>query len=167
MKMLLCGYEPNVEPYLSILLLAHYENQLSDLRHRSRIFVPKGRILLGILDESGILNYGQVYVRVTMTKSEKKCRDQSFFREVDDKTSVVIGKVVVTKNPCLHPGDVRVLETVDLPELEGKGLVDCLVFPQKGERYVKLVLNYCSPSTRYVHWWHLSLGSCVIFTLLA
>ncbi|RVW54045.1 RNA-dependent RNA polymerase 6 [Vitis vinifera] len=36
------------------------------------------------------------------------------------------------KNPCLHPGDVRILEAVDAPGLEH--LVDCLVFPQKGDR---------------------------------
>ncbi|KAK9278022.1 hypothetical protein L1049_027579 [Liquidambar formosana] len=132
-RMLLQGYGPNVEPYLSMMLQAHRENQLSDLRSRCRIFVPKGRILIGCLDETGILNYGQVYVRVTMTKAELQCGDQSFFRRVDE-TSIVIGKVVVTKNPCLHPGDIRVLEAVYEVVLEEKGLVDCLVFPQKGVR---------------------------------
>ncbi|KAF8021156.1 hypothetical protein BT93_G1553 [Corymbia citriodora subsp. variegata] len=42
------------------------------------------------------------------------------------------GKVVVTKNPCLHPGDVRVLTAVDVPAL--CHMVDCVVFPQKGQR---------------------------------
>ncbi|KAJ7956264.1 RNA-dependent RNA polymerase [Quillaja saponaria] len=134
-KMLHQGYEPNVEPYLSMMLQAHYENQLSDLKSRCRIFVPKGRILIGCLDETGILNYGQVYVRVTMTKAEQQCVvDQSFFRRVDDTTCILVGKVVVTRNPCLHPGDIRVLEAIYEIELEEKGLVDCLVFPQKGER---------------------------------
>jgi RNA-dependent RNA polymerase len=45
---------------------------------------------------------------------------------------VIVGTVVVAKNPCLHPGDVRILEAVDVPELHD--LVDCLVFPKKGER---------------------------------
>ena len=45
---------------------------------------------------------------------------------------IIVGTVVVAKNPCLHPGDVRVLEAVDVPELHH--LVDCLVFPKKGER---------------------------------
>ncbi|KAK8996128.1 hypothetical protein V6N11_076376 [Hibiscus sabdariffa] len=48
--------------------------------------------------------------------------------------AIVVGKVVVTKNPCLHPGDVRILEAVYEAQLEEKGLVNCLVFPQKGER---------------------------------
>ena len=134
-KMLLQGYEPNQEPYLSMMLQAHYENLLSDLKSRCRIFVPKGRILIGCLDETGILKYGQVYVRITMTKAELQSEDQSFFRKVDETTCIVVGKVVVTKNPCLHPGDIRVLEAIYEVELEEKGLVDCLIFPQKGQRY--------------------------------
>ncbi|XP_057952137.1 RNA-dependent RNA polymerase 2 [Malania oleifera] len=133
-KMLLQGYEPIAEPYLSMMLQAHRESQFYDLRSRCRIFVPNGRVLIGCLDETGILNYGQVYVRVTMTKAELQFEDKSFFRMVDETTTVVIGKVVVTKNPCLHPGDIRVLEAVYEVALEEKGLVDCVVFPQKGER---------------------------------
>jgi RNA-dependent RNA polymerase len=134
--MLLQGYEPNVEPYLSMMLQAYHENSLMELRSRCRIFVPKGRILIGCLDESGILDYGQVYVRITMTKAELQCCDQSFFRKVDESTSTIIGEVAVTKNPCLHPGDIRVLEAVYDVELEEKGLVDCIIFPQNGGRYV-------------------------------
>lgn len=134
-KMLLQGYEPNVEPYLSMMLLSHHENQLSDLKSRCRIYVPKGRLLIGCFDETGILNYGQVFVRVTMTREELESKDQSFFHRVDDKTSIVKGKVLVTKNPCLHPGDIRVLEAVYEMKLEEKDYVDCIIFPQKGERY--------------------------------
>ncbi|XP_043725101.1 RNA-dependent RNA polymerase 2 [Telopea speciosissima] len=133
-NMLLNGYEPSVEPFLSMMLRAHREYQLSDLRNKCRIFVPKGRVLMGCLDETGTLDYGQVYVRVTMTGAERQSDDHNFFQKVDQTTSIVVGRVVVTKNPCLHPGDIRVLQAVHEEALEGKGLVDCLVFPQKGER---------------------------------
>ncbi|KAM3380945.1 RNA-dependent RNA polymerase 2 [Capsicum galapagoense] len=134
MRMLHQGYAPNLEPYLSMMLQSHFENQLSDLRSRCRIFIPKGRVLVGCLDETGILNYGQVYARITMTKAEIQNGQQNFFQKVDETTAVVRGKVVVTKNPCLHPGDVRVLEAVYEVALEHKGWVDCIIFPQKGER---------------------------------
>lgn len=134
MRMLRQGYAPNSEPYLSMMLQSHFENQLSDLRSRCRIFVPKGRILVGCLDETGILKYGQVYARITMTKAELQNGPQNFFQKVDETTSVVRGKVIVTKNPCLHPGDVRVLEAVYEVTLEEKTWVDCIIFPQKGER---------------------------------
>ncbi|XP_060204819.1 RNA-dependent RNA polymerase 2 isoform X1 [Lycium barbarum] len=134
MRMLLQGYAPNLEPYLSMMLQSHFENQLSDLRSRCRIFIPKGRVLVGCLDETGILDYGQVYVRITMNKAELQNGPQNFFEKVDEKTAVVRGKVVVTKNPCLHPGDIRVLDAVYEVALEEKAWVDCIIFPQKGER---------------------------------
>lgn len=133
-KMLMQGYEPNSEPYLSMLLKAYWESQLSDIRSRCRIFVPKGRVLLGCLDETGSLDYGQVYVKVTMTKEELQDTDQTFFEEVNQKAAAIVQKIVVTRNPCLHPGDVRVLQAVYNPQLDNMGLVDCIVFPQKGSR---------------------------------
>lgn len=41
-------------------------------------------------------------------------------------------RVVVTKHPCHHPGDMRTFSAVDKPEL--RHLRDCIVFPQKGPR---------------------------------
>ncbi|CAI0398835.1 unnamed protein product [Linum tenue] len=130
------GYEPNQEPYLSMMLQSYHESLLSELKGRCRVFVPKGRVLIGCLDESGILEYGQVYVQ------ELQCGDQSYFRKVDDKTSVLTGKVVVTKNPCLHPGDIRVLEAVYSEVLEEKGLFDCILFPQKGPRQTTSLFRF-------------------------
>ncbi|KAL3746581.1 hypothetical protein ACJRO7_015528 [Eucalyptus globulus] len=56
----------------------------------------------------------------------------SRFSETKKNRRGIKGYVVVAKNPCLHPGDVRILEAVDAPELHH--LYDCLVFPQNGER---------------------------------
>ncbi|KAL7139043.1 hypothetical protein ABFS83_09G024200 [Erythranthe nasuta] len=133
-RMLTEGYQPSKEPYLCMMLKSHLENQLSDLRSRGRIFVPKGRVLVGVLDETGNLEYGQVYVRITMNMSEIESGNQRFFHRIDETTAVLKGKVVVTKNPCLHPGDVRVLEAVLDVKLQENNLIDCLVFPQKGDR---------------------------------
>ncbi|XP_047325193.1 RNA-dependent RNA polymerase 2 [Impatiens glandulifera] len=134
MKMLVHGYEPNKEPYLSMLLSALHDSQLSEMRNRCRLHVPKGRLLVGCLDETGILEYGQVYVRITLNKTELRNGDNKYFKKLDDETAVLTCKVVVTKNPCLHPGDVRVLDAVFEVGLEEKGLVDCLLFPQNGAR---------------------------------
>ncbi|XP_039120524.1 probable RNA-dependent RNA polymerase 2 [Dioscorea cayenensis subsp. rotundata] len=133
--MLMHGYAPNSEPYISMMLRACRDYQLSDIRSRCRIFVPKGRLLIGCLDETGTLNYGEVYLRITMKGNERQqATDHTFFDKADQTTAVLIGKVVVTKNPCLHPGDVRVLQAIYEPGLDEMGLVDCLVFPQKGPR---------------------------------
>lgn len=134
LKMLMHGYAPDSEPYLLALLKAYREYQLSDIRSRCRIFVPRARVLIGCLDELGALEYGQVFLKVSMTDEELQNPDQAFFTKVDKSTAVVVGKVVITKNPCLHPGDIRVVEAVYDPKLDNMGWVDCLVFPQKGQR---------------------------------
>ncbi|KAK3142358.1 hypothetical protein QOZ80_4BG0345500 [Eleusine coracana subsp. coracana] len=133
-KMLLQGYEPSSEPYLLMILKAHRANRLTDIRTRCKIHVPKGRVLIGCLDETGKLDYGQVYIRVTKTQKEQKDNEQPFFYDDDGETAVVVGKVAVSKNPCLHPGDIRVLEAVYDAGLDARGLADCVVFPQRGER---------------------------------
>ena len=44
-----------------------------------------------------------------------------------------LGDVLVTKNPCLHPGDLRRLTAVDIPALR-PFIRDCIVFPIHGSR---------------------------------
>ena len=57
--------------------------------------------------------------------------DPSFVPQ-PEKTIILEQSVVVTKNPCHHPGDVRVFSAVDVPRL--RHLKDVIVFPQRGKR---------------------------------
>ncbi|XBH85410.1 hypothetical protein VPH35_073329 [Triticum aestivum] len=127
-KILLEGYEPSLEPYLLMILKAHQDNRLTDIRTRCKIHVPKGCVLIGCLDETCELEYGQVYIRISKSSKEQKDNCQPYFSEDNgkEKTAVVVGKVAVSKNPCLHPGDIRVLEAVYDHGLYTKNLVDCV-----------------------------------------
>jgi len=118
-EMLICGYKPNIEPFLSMMLQTFRASKLLELRQKTRIFIPKGRAMMGVLDETRTLEYGEVFVQYSNKRLSRL-------------SHVVKGKVVVAKNPCLHPGDVRVLKAVDVPAL--RHMVDCVVFPQKGHR---------------------------------
>lgn len=130
--MLSCGFSPLTEPHLRGMLTSTRAAQLWGLREKSRIFVSSGRWLMGVLDESGVLEQGQCFVQVS-TPSLENCFSKHGSRFSETKNlHVVKGFVVIAKNPCLHPGDVRVLEAVDAPDLHH--LNDCLVFPQKGDR---------------------------------
>ncbi|XP_050232388.1 RNA-dependent RNA polymerase 1 [Mercurialis annua] len=117
-EMLSCGYQPDAEPFLSMMLQTFRASKLLDLRTRTRIFLPNGRSMMGCLDETRTLDYGQVFVQYSGSRP--------------NQLNMCKGKVVVAKNPCLHPGDVRILTAVNVPALSH--MVDCVVFPQKGPR---------------------------------
>ncbi|KAK0597678.1 hypothetical protein LWI29_027530 [Acer saccharum] len=124
-EMLTCDYKPDKEPYLSMMLQTFRAFHLQELRSRTRIFVQNGQAMMGCLDETGTLKYGQVFVQYSGSRSHHPNNTSPVF-------SIVESKVVVAKNPCLHPGDMRVLEAVDVPALHH--MVDCIVFPAKGKR---------------------------------
>ncbi|XP_010531131.1 PREDICTED: RNA-dependent RNA polymerase 6-like [Tarenaya hassleriana] len=131
--MLSAGFKPKTEPHLRGMLSSVRAAQLWGLREKTRIFVPSGRWLMGCLDEAGVLEQGQCFIQIS-TPSIENCfsKHGSRFSETKKNLHIVTGYVAMAKNPCLHPGDVRILEAVDVPELHH--LYDCLVFPQKGER---------------------------------
>ncbi|XP_030468173.1 RNA-dependent RNA polymerase 1-like isoform X1 [Syzygium oleosum] len=132
-EMLMCGYRPDGEPFLSMMLLTFRAAKLFLLRTKTKIFLPKGRRMMGCLDETQTLEYGQVFVQYSGRRKKQMLDESIMFIGTDsDQRSVVQGNVVVAKNPCLHPGDVRVLTAVDVPALHH--MVDCVVFPQKGKR---------------------------------
>jgi RNA-dependent RNA polymerase len=132
-EMLMCGYRPDSEPVLSMMLQTFRASKLSELRTKTRIFIPDGRAMMGCLDETRTLEYGEVFVQFSANRHRQLYNDFSMCSSSgSDQHFVVKGKIVVAKNPCLHPGDVRVLKAVNVPALHH--LVDCVVFPQKGFR---------------------------------
>ena len=121
-EILMCGYRPDSEPFLSLMLQTFRASKLLELQTKTRIFIPDGRAMMGCLDETRTLEYGQVFVQFSSNK----------LRQGSDQRFVLKGNIVVAKNPCLHPGDVRVLKAVNVSALHH--MVDCVVFPQKGFR---------------------------------
>ncbi|ESQ35322.1 hypothetical protein EUTSA_v10006629mg [Eutrema salsugineum] len=117
-ELILCGYKPDAEPFLSMMLQNFRASKLLELRTKSRIFIHGGRSMMGCLDETRTLEYGQVVVQ--------------FSHPTRPGCQYITGPVVVAKNPCLHPGDVRVLQAVYVSALSH--MVDCVIFPQKGLR---------------------------------
>ena len=110
------GFALRQEEFVYRIMESLYKRCSQELREKAHIFAPESGLLMGVLDEYGVLDYGEVFVRIAHKQENR----------------IIQGKVIVTKNPCLHPGDIRVLEAVDRPELHH--LVNVVVFPQKGER---------------------------------
>lgn len=125
------------------LLKTIYQKNLQGLILKSRIPIKKGRILMGTIDEFDVLKEDQVFVQ---------CRPLNYgenenYEEIKWNSSgkfIVESTVIVAKNPCMHPGDVRVLQAVDVPEL--RHMFDCVVFPAVGKRPIT---SMCSGSFKY------------------
>lgn len=106
------------DPFLKNLLFCTYQKRIGELKFRSRVFVEKGNVLIGTCDdELKKLKYGEVFVSVQGEKEQKQ--------------KIIEGKVIVTKNPCLHPGDIRILEAKNYPKYS-KYYKNCIVFPTQG-----------------------------------
>lgn len=105
------------EPFFGRLLHTTITNNLHQLVTRAHIRVSQARYMFGIVDEYKVLKEGQIFVQITN----------------DDGTKTVLeGPIAITKNPCRHPGDLRVLQAVNHESLHH--LYDVLVFPQQGTR---------------------------------
>lgn len=94
--------------------------ELRQLKHKTRIPVEKGWHLHGIMDETGYLEEGEIFVTVT----------------VEGRTRIILGeRLIVSRSPALHPGDVQLATGIQPPP--GSPLLDlqnCIVFSQKGVR---------------------------------
>ncbi len=127
-----------LEPFFKSLLVTIHNKQLQGMIHKSRIFVENGRILMGCIDETGSLKENEVFIQCsTLCLYEDSL--PYFEKKISQKYFVVKSKIAVAKNPCMHPGDVRVLTAVDVPQL--KHMVDCIVFPACGKRPITSMVN--------------------------
>lgn len=97
--------------------------ELRALKYKARIPVKDGYTLFGVMDETEILREGEVFCIV----------------EVDGHARVITGKygrkVIVTRSPALHPGDIQLATAVTVPEDSPlMQLRNCICFSQKGSR---------------------------------
>ena len=127
--MLSSGLSPGDEPFLFSCIQVIMGHHRTALRKRSRVFVEKGAVLLGGIDETGLLPEGCVYLQIRPSGLRP---DRSGGNVDDSEYRVIEGPVMVTKHPTMHPGDVRMLLAVDIPELRQHK--NCILFSQQGTR---------------------------------
>ncbi|KAM0414583.1 hypothetical protein ACHAPT_013578 [Fusarium lateritium] len=108
--------------------------ELRLLKHKARIPVDKGVTLFGVMDETGFLEAGEVYV--TYDKTYGVSNGRRINATLQD------GRILVTRSPALHPGDIQVAEMVTPPKGHSlRNLQNCIVFSQKGQRDMPSMLS--------------------------
>lgn len=127
-RLLTAGISLLAEPFLRSIVDYLISYRLNELKSKARIRIPLscGRTAFGVVDETRTLEYGQVFFQYTKMEADGSSG------QLSNETVILEGEVMVTKFPCLQPGDVRKLRAVNVKAL--RGIKDCIVFPSKGAR---------------------------------
>ena len=112
------SYDINNEPLIKCICHFFVSKRLKELKHKCKLQDNSSALLMGVIDESETLEADEIYITISTYNKE---------------TISITGEVIVTKNPCLHPGDVRIVNAVDNKPLLSH-LVNVIVFSSKGHR---------------------------------
>lgn len=108
------------DPFLEHMLELSLLMNLRDIKYRGRIPIKKGLTLIGVLDETKFLGEGEVFVH---------------FQNDAGKSMTIEGRVLITRSPVHHPGDVQMVNAVKVPAKSPLRLLqNCVVFSQQGDR---------------------------------
>ncbi|KAI1436918.1 RNA dependent RNA polymerase-domain-containing protein [Xylaria sp. CBS 124048] len=136
-QMIKDGFMKTGDPFFMCILQVWRAWSLRLLRDKARIVVEEGAFVFGCVDETRTLRgyrepgpegpskgeFPQIFIQVPRAGSQP---------DEPNGYKVVTGLCVVGRNPSLHPGDIRVVEAVDVPALHH--LRDVVVFPATGDR---------------------------------
>lgn len=136
--MILEGFQRVREPFMTSLLQLWRAWSIKYLKEKAKISISDGALLLGCTDETGKLkgHYDLEPQKGPLSALDKEKSLPEVFVQLSkgpgNKPWVVEGPMLLARNPSLHPGDIRVVRGVDIPELHY--LKDVVAFPQTGDR---------------------------------
>ncbi|KAE8354242.1 RNA dependent RNA polymerase-domain-containing protein [Aspergillus coremiiformis] len=138
-QMVLDGFGRSKEPFLTSVLTLWRAWHLKYLKEKAKIVIDKGACLLGCMDEAGVLK-GYFHAKIPQNDAsveEKMAALPEIFVQVSrpetgGKPEVIESLCILARNPSLHPGDIRVVRAVNVPQL--RHLHDVVVLPQTGDR---------------------------------
>ncbi|KAI0090965.1 RdRP-domain-containing protein [Irpex rosettiformis] len=105
------------DPFVNTIVNLVKCRLLSDLKWKAWIEIPESAFLLGVPDETDSLEEGEVFCQIHPPHGTPK---------------IITEQCLIYRNPCLHPGDVRVVRAVDCPSL--RHLRNVIVFNVRGAR---------------------------------
>ena len=142
------GVEIMNDPMLGSMVHALQLASFQSIKKKARILLPDSCTLIGVVDETGLLEENEVFVQLKRDNFSCKKRfttgvndnqydldplgSEFFMEDERDLDRILTSQLLITRNPCLNPGDLRLLQGVDRPEL--RHLFNVVVFSSKGER---------------------------------
>ena len=125
-KMYKYGINKTNDRLIKSLIESNLNLLYNDIKNKARIYIEDSAYVMGIMDEFGILEYGQAFLHI-----KRKNKDL-----------ILNQKCSIAKCPCLHPGDIRILDFKKyIPgnkETEKYKIFEkyenVIIFPSKGKR---------------------------------
>lgn len=118
------GIDYKKDRFLCSVVEAVILRELRLLKHKARIPIDEGATLFGVVDETGFLKEGEIYI--TFDKTDLIDTDYLTLNNCE---------MIVTRSPALHPGDIQLATNKIPPPGHSLGhLRNCIVFSQKGKR---------------------------------
>jgi RNA-dependent RNA polymerase len=90
-------------------------HSLREVKYRAHILIPGSFTVLGVSDEWNCLEEGEIYATI--------------YDETTLKMKPIVGQVLITRSPQVHPGDIQLVTAVRRPELQH--LTNVVVFSCK------------------------------------
>ncbi len=88
------------DPFYNRLLRVAVYHVLRDLKHNARIPIPDAWTLVGVADTHGFLGEKEIFACI---------------KKPDGSIIYLEGHVLVSRSPCIHPGDVQVVVAIGAP----------------------------------------------------
>ncbi|KAG9048827.1 hypothetical protein FS837_011910 [Tulasnella sp. UAMH 9824] len=102
---------------------------LREIKHKARIPVKGSYTLVGVADFTGYLPPNTIFACI---------------QHRDQKPLCIKGRVLISRSPQVHPGDVQFVEAIGIPPagspFDGERYTNCIVFSTQGERSVPSML---------------------------
>ncbi|KAL8807393.1 MAG: hypothetical protein Q9182_000732 [Xanthomendoza sp. 2 TL-2023] len=141
--MILEGFQKHQEPFMISTLRLWRAWSIKYLKEKARIAVSQGAFLLGCVDETATLkgHFNDPKSNVPLQRRSQELPEVfvQLSKGPNGNPTVILGPMLLARNPSLHPGDIRVVRGVDVPAL--RHLKDAVVVPQTGDRPI---VNMCS-----------------------
>jgi RNA-dependent RNA polymerase len=135
-EMIKDGFMSAQEPFFMTNLRLWRAWSIKYLKEKAKILVEYGAFVIGNIDETGILKGHSDFVPFSDTAHDVSVLPEIFLQIEDCKHKgtwkVIEGVCVLGRNPSLHPGDLRIVKAVNVPEL--RHYRDCVVLPSRGDR---------------------------------
>ncbi len=135
------------DPILCTIIKTIAISRVLDIKLKGKIMDKYSAVLIGVIDETDTLKEGEVYISIRQENYSAFKTSFNYKENPISNACIIEGDVIITKNPCLHPGDIKILKAVNLNSSNGSNqnnitnplfhMINVIVFSSRGERPIQ------------------------------